>query len=164
VQKVEQIAFHHRFGRGCRAVLDDFRASARSGWCTGRHANLQRVEWVGLYSRLDARPHLHIFGARPGRVLPRHDLAVRRRYRLHDRRRPDLDRGSAHRDASPGRPRLAGNYGGGSANVTIGIGIGANALVGGSNNTVALQPLSLDGNRGLNVAGGIAALTLSPAG
>jgi hypothetical protein len=42
---------------------------------------------------------------------------------------------------------LAGNYGGGSANVTIGIGLGANVLVGGSNNTVALQPLSLEGNR-----------------
>jgi len=59
---------------------------------------------------------------------------------------------------------LAGNYGGGSANVTIGIGVGANALVGGSNNTIALQPLSLEANRGFNVAGGVAALTLSPGG
>jgi hypothetical protein len=40
------------------------------------------------------------------------------------------------------------------------LGIGANALIGGSNNTIALQPLSIEGNRGLNVAAGVAALTL----
>src|SRR5215207_8793532 len=37
---------------------------------------------------------------------------------------------------------LAGNYGGGSANVTIGIGVGANALVGGSNNTITCSRLA----------------------
>jgi len=58
---------------------------------------------------------------------------------------------------------LAGSYAGGTASATIGVGVGANALVGGSNNTVALQPLSLTGNTGLNIAAGIGAITLSPA-
>jgi len=57
---------------------------------------------------------------------------------------------------------LSGGYAGGTASATIGVGIGANALVGGSNNTVALQPLSIEGNQGLNVAAGIAALNLTP--
>lgn len=55
---------------------------------------------------------------------------------------------------------LAGNYGGVSANATVGVGLGANVLVGGSNNTVALQPLSIEGNQGLNIALGVAGLRL----
>jgi hypothetical protein len=58
---------------------------------------------------------------------------------------------------------LAGAYAGGTASATVGVGVGANALVGGSNNSIALQPLSLEGNKGLNVAAGIGAITLSPA-
>jgi len=55
---------------------------------------------------------------------------------------------------------LSGNYIGGSANVTIGVGVGANALVGGSNNTFALQPLSGQGQTGFGVAGGISAMDI----
>ncbi len=58
---------------------------------------------------------------------------------------------------------LAGTYGGATASATVGVGVGANALIGGSNNTITLQPLSVEGQTGLNVAGGIAAMTLSPA-
>ena len=58
---------------------------------------------------------------------------------------------------------LAGAYAGGTASATVGVGVGANALVGGSNNTIALQPLSIEGNTGLNVAAGVASITLSPA-
>jgi hypothetical protein len=57
---------------------------------------------------------------------------------------------------------LAGNYGGASAEATIGAGLGANVLVGGSNRTVALQPLSVQGQAGLNVAAGVAELQLRP--
>lgn len=64
-------------------------------------------------------------------------------------------------DVGPGA--LAGNYGGGSAAVTLGYGLGANALIGGSQKTVVLQPLSIEGIQGLNVAGGIAILTLTSA-
>ena len=38
--------------------------------------------------------------------------------------------------------------------------VGANALVGGSKNSIALQPLSVEGMTGLNLAGGIGVLTL----
>ena len=58
---------------------------------------------------------------------------------------------------------LSGTYGGATASATVGIGVGANALVGGSNNTIALQPLSIETNRGLNVAAGVASMTLMPA-
>jgi Protein of unknown function (DUF992) len=58
---------------------------------------------------------------------------------------------------------LSGGYAGGTASATVGVGIGANALLGGSNNTIALQPLSIEGNTGLNVAAGVAAMSLSPA-
>jgi hypothetical protein len=58
---------------------------------------------------------------------------------------------------------LAGSYAGTTASATVGVGLGANVLIGGSNNTIALQPLSIEGNTGLNVAAGIAAITLTPA-
>ncbi len=58
---------------------------------------------------------------------------------------------------------LAGNYGGATAEATVGVGAGANVLVGGSDRTVTLQPLSVSGQTGLNVAAGVAGLTLRPA-
>ena len=58
---------------------------------------------------------------------------------------------------------LAGNYVGATASATVAVGVGANALLGGSNNSIALQPLSVEANRGLNVAAGVAAMTLTPA-
>ncbi len=57
---------------------------------------------------------------------------------------------------------LAGNYSGVSAEATVGLGLGANALVGGSNDTVGLQPVSVQGQQGLNVAVGISQLKLRP--
>jgi uncharacterized protein DUF992 len=58
---------------------------------------------------------------------------------------------------------LGGSYAGATASATVGVGVGANALIGGSNNTIALQPLSIEGNTGLNVAAGVAGIQLSPA-
>lgn len=58
---------------------------------------------------------------------------------------------------------LAGTYAGGTASVTVGFGVGANGLVGGSFNSIVLQPLSIETNQGLNVAAGVASLTLEPA-
>lgn len=55
---------------------------------------------------------------------------------------------------------LAGTYSGATAEATIGAGLGANVLVGGSNRTVALQPLSVQGQSGLNLAAGVAQLNL----
>jgi Protein of unknown function (DUF992) len=62
---------------------------------------------------------------------------------------------------SPAPGALAGSYGGATASATAVVGVGANVLVGGSNNTISLQPLSIEGNTGLNVAAGVAALTLT---
>ncbi len=59
---------------------------------------------------------------------------------------------------------LAGNYAGVSAEATAGLGVGANALLGGSGKSIALQPLSVQGQEGLNVAVGIAELRLHPGG
>ena len=58
---------------------------------------------------------------------------------------------------------LAGHYGGASAEATVGAGLGANVLIGGSNRTVTLQPLSVQGQAGLNLAAGVAELNLRPA-
>jgi hypothetical protein len=58
---------------------------------------------------------------------------------------------------------LAGVYEGATAEATVALGLGANALVGGSNRTVALQPLSVTGQTGLNLAVGVASLELRPA-
>ena len=59
---------------------------------------------------------------------------------------------------------LSGSYGGITAGAAIGIGGNANALVGGSDNSFALQPLSFEGQTGLNVAVGVASLELRDAG
>lgn len=58
---------------------------------------------------------------------------------------------------------LSGHYAGAAAEATVGAGLGANVLVGGSNRTVALQPVSVQGQTGLNVAVGVAEMTLHPA-
>ena len=55
---------------------------------------------------------------------------------------------------------LAGNYAGATAGAAVGVGVGANALVGGSNNSIALQPVSVEGQAGLNVFAGVASLEL----
>lgn len=62
-----------------------------------------------------------------------------------------------------GRGALAGNYVGASAEATVGVGAGANVLVGGSNETISLQPLSVQGQTGLNAALAVAGLALRPA-
>jgi hypothetical protein len=56
---------------------------------------------------------------------------------------------------------LVGTYGGATAGAAVGAGLGANVLVGGSSNTIALQPLSIQGMTGLNIAAGVAAMTLT---
>ena len=62
------------------------------------------------------------------------------------------------RNMAPGA--LAGNFAGATASAAVGVGAGANVLLGGSNRTISLQPLSIEGNTGLNVAAGIGAISL----
>ena len=56
---------------------------------------------------------------------------------------------------------LAGEYVGASGDIAVGVGVGANVLFGGSNRTIALHPLSVEGQAGLNVSLGVSGLTLA---
>ena len=57
---------------------------------------------------------------------------------------------------------LSGDYAGAQGSASVGIGVGGNVLVGGSNNSIALQPLSVQGQVGFNVAAGLESLELRP--
>jgi hypothetical protein len=61
------------------------------------------------------------------------------------------------------RGALAGSYGGVSANASVGVGGGANVLVGGLNNSITLQPVSVQGQTGLNLAATVSNVELRPA-
>lgn len=58
---------------------------------------------------------------------------------------------------------LSGDYVGASAQATVAVGVGANALIGGFDKSFALQPLSVEGSKGLNVAAGIGSISLHEA-
>ena len=57
---------------------------------------------------------------------------------------------------------LAGNYVGAQGSATLGVGVGGNLLIGGSANSIALQPLSVQGQVGISVAAGLESLELRP--
>ena len=57
---------------------------------------------------------------------------------------------------------LSGNYAGAQGSAAIGVGVGGNVLIGGSENSIALQPLSVQGQVGLSVAAGLESLELRP--
>lgn len=64
-------------------------------------------------------------------------------------------------DVAPGA--LEGEYAGASVGAAVGVGATANALIGGFDKSITLQPISVEGQAGLNVAAGIAGLTLKTA-
>jgi hypothetical protein len=57
---------------------------------------------------------------------------------------------------------LGGHYGGATGGAALGVGANANVLVGGSTQSISLQPISVEGDKGINVAAGIAEITLKP--
>src|SRR5882757_5177039 len=57
---------------------------------------------------------------------------------------------------------LSGNYAGAQGSAAVGVGAGGNVLVGGSDNSIALQPLSVQGQVGLSVAAGLESQELRP--
>jgi len=59
------------------------------------------------------------------------------------------------------RGALAGQYAGATAGAAVGVGANAHALVGGLNKSITLQPVSIEGETGLNVAAGVESLTLT---
>jgi len=63
--------------------------------------------------------------------------------------------------AGPMQGKLAGTYVGASGAVGVGVGVGANLLIGGSNRSIALQPLSVEGSVGINLSLGVSSLTLA---
>jgi hypothetical protein len=63
--------------------------------------------------------------------------------------------------AGPMQGKLAGTYVGASGAVGVGVGVGANLLFGGSNRSIALQPLSVEGSVGVNLSLGVSSLTLA---
>jgi hypothetical protein len=67
---------------------------------------------------------------------------------------------SVYAPGPPGPGGLSGTYVGPSANATVGVGLGANVLWGGSNRTVALQPVSGQSQVGFGVSGGISAMEM----
>jgi len=64
-------------------------------------------------------------------------------------------------DMKPGA--LAGQYAGVTGGASVGVGASAHVLVGGLNKSMTLQPVSIEGESGLNVAAGVEALTLKSA-
>jgi hypothetical protein len=64
-------------------------------------------------------------------------------------------------NAGPTRGKLAGKYVGASGAIGVGVGVGANVLVGGSNRSISLQPLSVEGTVGINLSLGVSGLTLT---
>lgn len=60
-----------------------------------------------------------------------------------------------------GAGALTGEYGGVTAGAALGIGANANVLVGGSDKSISLQPLSVEGDKGINIAAGIATISLT---
>jgi hypothetical protein len=66
---------------------------------------------------------------------------------------------------APGLPKgaLAGTYAGVGAQATLGVGLGTNVLIGGTGRAFSLQPISVEGQTGLNIAGGVTTVTLASA-
>jgi hypothetical protein len=64
-------------------------------------------------------------------------------------------------NAGPMRGKLAGKYVGASGSIGLGVGVGANVLVGGSNRSISLQPLSVEGTVGINLSLGVSGLSLA---
>ncbi len=65
-------------------------------------------------------------------------------------------------DVRIGQYALAGNYYGAKVSATVGVGTGVQALVGGGDNNISLQPLALEGSTGLGASGGLSYLYLTP--
>jgi len=62
-----------------------------------------------------------------------------------------------------GKDALEGDYAGAQASVAVGVGVGANVLIGGFDKSITLQPVSVEGGTGVNLAAGVAAINLKHA-
>jgi hypothetical protein len=134
-------------------------AGACPGECAGRHADLQCGWRLGVCLRLVKGSPLHLrAGRRPAGALRRsiNKFGVDIGYTQGG----VLVWGVFAPSGGLAPGALSGNYVGASGSATVGVGAGANVLVGGSNRTISLQPVSFEGNTGLNVAAGIGSISL----
>ena len=65
-------------------------------------------------------------------------------------------------ELAPGNHAIAGKYVGGKASVSLGVGLGAAVLIGGSNDSFGLNPLALETNEGIGFAAGLGFLYIEP--
>jgi hypothetical protein len=81
--------------------------------------------------------------------------------------RSRVNSGTARQSDGSPRAALAGTYAGATAGATVGATVGAgagvNVLVGGSDRTVTLQPISVQAQTGMNIAAGVSTMELRPA-
>jgi len=151
-----------RLGMGALAALGIAAVSGSAAAQSGVQAGVLECRGSGSIGFVIGSVHEFtcIFRSAGGPVLPYHGIV----------RKVGLDLGVTEgsvlgwavfaptRDIGPGD--LAGSYAGVTAGAAVGVGGNANVLVGGSNSSIALQPLSLQGQAGLNLAVGVAALEL----
>src|SRR5215472_5753798 len=136
------------------------RNARSSAGCEGWHYDLQRSRRVRLHLRLLAVGQLHLCSRR---VAPQHYVGSINKFGV------DIGyvEGAVMAWAvlaptnNPGPGLLAGTYVGATGSASVGVGVGANGLFGGFGNSISLQPLSVEGSKGFNVAGGIEQMTLS---
>lgn len=139
--------------------------------CASTTAQAQRILRVGgLTCSTSPRVGL-VLGSRQDMRCTFVESATGRQYRYSGKiRRVGLDIGVTRggtlvwgvfaRKSQIGATTLRGHYVGVSGNVAVGLGLGANVLVGGSRRSITLQPLSVEGQIGLNLALGATNLTL----
>ena len=148
------------------SVADDVPAfdSARLG--TGQHGSSGGIDlsdigecrpprWIAPAAPLSVQ-----IGERPDPEIHRHHRPPRVRYRVYCRRRNGV--GGAGEHAHYSIWRAGGRFVGASGDISAGLGVGANLLVGGTRKSVSLQPLSVEGQVGVNLALGVARMKLKP--
>ena len=129
----------------------------------GRHARLRRLRRRrhDPHAEADDDVPVHAGQRGPAGALSRTHRRVRRGARRGRARAASSGAWSRRR---PGIPRgaLSGTYSGVGAQASAGAGVGANVLVGGTGRAFSLQPVSIEGQTGLNIAGGVTTVTLLP--
>ncbi|MCP4619029.1 MAG: DUF992 domain-containing protein [Bradyrhizobium sp.] len=153
-----------------RVYLPFFIAALAASFVTSASAQTRPV-WVGNLI-CDADPRLGlVLGSRQDMRCVFHSSDGAAQYAYHGKiRRIGIDFGvtraqtltwSVFAPASPvGRGALRGNYLGASGNAALGVGVGAKVLVGGSRHRISLQPLTIGGQIGINLAVAVSSLTL----
>lgn len=133
------------------------RIYARCG--EGRRAHLPRAKRLRLHLRLVEGYSVRLRSARgTERTLYRHDFEAWHRCRLHHTWHLRLGCRDGLVRREPGA--LDGGYGGLTVGASVGVGASANALVGGFKNSIELQPIGVEGDKRLDVAASIGAISL----